>query len=143
MRLIPYTKHAIKQGFQDLGASSLQDAHNNCKSRLLRLEVFLHCCYKTKELAEKIIRWNILSLPWFWFSYFMYMHAHLLFFSELNAILMCWVNMHINMLFASNLHSLFFLLALLHLECITSHKDFLNNDYSMLNNKSYRIYHEL
>lgn len=29
LRLIPYTTCAVKQGFQDLGLSSLQDAHNN------------------------------------------------------------------------------------------------------------------
>lgn len=38
LRMIPYTMHAVKQGFQDLGVSSLQDAHNNCKSGVLRLE---------------------------------------------------------------------------------------------------------
>ena len=38
LRLIPYTMCAVKQGFQDLGVSSLQDARNNCKSGVLRLE---------------------------------------------------------------------------------------------------------
>eukprot|EP00252_Welwitschia_mirabilis_P024447 TRINITY_DN7265_c0_g1_i1.p1 TRINITY_DN7265_c0_g1~~TRINITY_DN7265_c0_g1_i1.p1 ORF type:complete len:503 (+),score=70.75 TRINITY_DN7265_c0_g1_i1:263-1771(+) len=38
-RLIPYTMHAVKQGFQDLGASSLETVHNFCREGKLRLEV--------------------------------------------------------------------------------------------------------
>ncbi|KAH9302925.1 hypothetical protein KI387_014508 [Taxus chinensis] len=39
LKLIPYTMHAVKQGFQDLGVPSLQAAHKNCRSGVLRLEV--------------------------------------------------------------------------------------------------------
>ncbi|KAG7652453.1 IMP dehydrogenase/GMP reductase [Arabidopsis thaliana x Arabidopsis arenosa] len=38
LKLIPYTMHAVKQGFQDLGASSLQSAHGLLRSNILRLE---------------------------------------------------------------------------------------------------------
>ncbi|XP_009793593.1 inosine-5'-monophosphate dehydrogenase 2-like [Nicotiana sylvestris] len=39
LKFIPYTMQAVKQGFQDLGASSLQSAHHLLKSGKLRLEV--------------------------------------------------------------------------------------------------------
>ncbi|KAL5210457.1 hypothetical protein ABZP36_006080 [Zizania latifolia] len=39
LRFIPYTMQAVKQGFQDLGASSLQSAHDLLWSDTLRLEV--------------------------------------------------------------------------------------------------------
>ncbi|XP_037497868.1 inosine-5'-monophosphate dehydrogenase 2 [Jatropha curcas] len=39
LRFIPYTMQAVKQGFQDLGASSLQSAHDLLRSKTLRLEV--------------------------------------------------------------------------------------------------------
>ncbi|XP_068324728.1 inosine-5'-monophosphate dehydrogenase 2-like [Pyrus communis] len=39
LKFIPYTMQAVKQGFQDLGASSLQSAHELLKSSVLRLEV--------------------------------------------------------------------------------------------------------
>lgn len=39
LRIIPYTMQAVKQGFQDLGASSLQSAHDLLGSKTLRLEV--------------------------------------------------------------------------------------------------------
>ncbi|XP_043717686.1 inosine-5'-monophosphate dehydrogenase 2-like [Telopea speciosissima] len=39
LKFIPYTMQAVKQGFQDLGASSVQSAHNLLKTRVLRLEV--------------------------------------------------------------------------------------------------------
>nr|DAD29775.1 TPA_asm: hypothetical protein HUJ06_031243 [Nelumbo nucifera] len=39
LQFIPYTMQAVKQGFQDLGASSVQSAHNLLKSRVVRLEV--------------------------------------------------------------------------------------------------------
>ncbi|XP_077220514.1 aldolase-type TIM barrel family protein [Tasmannia lanceolata] len=39
LKFIPYTMHAVKQGFQDLGASSLQSAHDLLRSDVLRLEV--------------------------------------------------------------------------------------------------------
>ncbi|KAF8714048.1 hypothetical protein HU200_028043 [Digitaria exilis] len=39
LRFIPYTMQAVKQGFQDLGASSLQSAHDLLRSESLRLEV--------------------------------------------------------------------------------------------------------
>lgn len=38
LKFIPYTMQAVKQGFQDLGASSLQSAHDLLSSRVLRLE---------------------------------------------------------------------------------------------------------
>ncbi|CAN6545644.1 unnamed protein product [Malus baccata var. baccata] len=39
LKFIPYTMQAVKQGFQDLGASSLESAHDLLKSSILRLEV--------------------------------------------------------------------------------------------------------
>lgn len=39
LKFIPYTMHAVKQGFQDLGASSLPSAHDMLRSGVLRLEV--------------------------------------------------------------------------------------------------------
>ncbi|XP_072985321.1 inosine-5'-monophosphate dehydrogenase 2-like [Typha latifolia] len=39
LKFIPYTMQAVKQGFQDLGASSLQSAHNLLRSEELRFEV--------------------------------------------------------------------------------------------------------
>ncbi|CAM8958271.1 unnamed protein product [Rhodiola kirilowii] len=39
LKFIPYTMQAVKQGFQDLGASSLQSAHDLLRSKVLRLEV--------------------------------------------------------------------------------------------------------
>lgn len=39
LKFLPYTMQAVKQGFQDLGASSLLSAHDLLKSSVLRLEV--------------------------------------------------------------------------------------------------------
>ncbi|XP_010537815.1 PREDICTED: inosine-5'-monophosphate dehydrogenase 2 [Tarenaya hassleriana] len=39
LKFVPYTMQAVKQGFQDLGASSLQSAHDLLRSNVLRLEV--------------------------------------------------------------------------------------------------------
>ncbi|XP_028773333.1 inosine-5'-monophosphate dehydrogenase [Neltuma alba] len=39
LKFVPYTLQAVKQGFQDLGASSLQAAHDLLRSKVLRLEV--------------------------------------------------------------------------------------------------------
>lgn len=39
LKFIPYSMQAVKQGFQDLGASSLQSAHELLRSNVLRLEV--------------------------------------------------------------------------------------------------------
>ncbi|KAB5538578.1 hypothetical protein DKX38_016111 [Salix brachista] len=39
LKHVPYTMQAVKQGFQDLGASSLQSAHDLLRSKTLRLEV--------------------------------------------------------------------------------------------------------
>ncbi|XP_078442865.1 inosine-5'-monophosphate dehydrogenase-like [Wolffia australiana] len=38
LKFIPYTMQAVKQGFQDLGASSLPSAHSLLRNRVLRLE---------------------------------------------------------------------------------------------------------
>uniref|UniRef100_A0A803MXK3 CBS domain-containing protein n=1 Tax=Chenopodium quinoa TaxID=63459 RepID=A0A803MXK3_CHEQI len=38
LKFVPYAMHAVKQGFQDLGASSLQSAHDLLRSEVLRLE---------------------------------------------------------------------------------------------------------
>lgn len=38
-RLIPYTMHAVKQGFQDLGVKSIKDAHDALTKGNIRLEV--------------------------------------------------------------------------------------------------------
>ncbi|GMY33143.1 inosine-5'-monophosphate dehydrogenase 2-like [Fagus crenata] len=39
LKFIPYTMQAVKQGFQDLGASTLQSAHDLLRKGVLRLEV--------------------------------------------------------------------------------------------------------
>lgn len=39
LRLIPYTMQAVKQGFQDFGASSIKSAHDLLRSGDLRMEV--------------------------------------------------------------------------------------------------------
>lgn len=39
LKFIPYTMQAVKQGFQDLGASTLQSAHDLLRTGVLRLEV--------------------------------------------------------------------------------------------------------
>ncbi|KAG5529446.1 hypothetical protein RHGRI_029989 [Rhododendron griersonianum] len=39
LKFLPYNMQAVKQGFQDLGASSLQSAHELLRSSVLRLEV--------------------------------------------------------------------------------------------------------
>ncbi|ONM09304.1 Inosine-5'-monophosphate dehydrogenase 1 [Zea mays] len=39
LRFIPYTMQAVKQGLQDLGADSVQSAHDLLRSETLRLEV--------------------------------------------------------------------------------------------------------
>ncbi|XP_040944367.1 inosine-5'-monophosphate dehydrogenase 2-like [Gossypium hirsutum] len=39
LKFIPYTMQAVKQGFQDLGASSLPSAHEHLRSGTLRFEV--------------------------------------------------------------------------------------------------------
>ena len=39
LKFIPYTMQAVKQGFQDLGASSIKSAHDLLSSKILRLEV--------------------------------------------------------------------------------------------------------
>ncbi|URD80370.1 hypothetical protein MUK42_05612 [Musa troglodytarum] len=39
LKFIPYTMQAVKQGFQDLGASTLRSAHDLLHSEVLRLEV--------------------------------------------------------------------------------------------------------
>ncbi|KAJ6891772.1 hypothetical protein NC651_025078 [Populus alba x Populus x berolinensis] len=39
LKHVPYTMQAVKQGFQDLGASSLRSAHDLLRSKTLRLEV--------------------------------------------------------------------------------------------------------
>lgn len=49
LKLIPYTMHAVKQGFQDLGASSLQSAHDLLRSDILRLEVNETCCLNSSS----------------------------------------------------------------------------------------------
>lgn len=44
LKFIPYTMQALKQGFQDLGVSSLQSAHNLLRSGELRFEVQYDLC---------------------------------------------------------------------------------------------------
>ena len=40
LKFVPYTMQAVKQGFQDLGASSLKSAHDLLRGGVLRLEVW-------------------------------------------------------------------------------------------------------
>lgn len=42
LKFVPYTMQAVKQGFQDLGASSLQSANDLLRSGVLRLEVSIY-----------------------------------------------------------------------------------------------------
>ncbi|CAH9143116.1 unnamed protein product [Cuscuta epithymum] len=39
LKFIPYTMQALKQGFQDIGVSSIHSAHQHLRSGMLRLEV--------------------------------------------------------------------------------------------------------
>jgi IMP dehydrogenase len=58
LKLVPYTMQAVKQGFQDLGASSLQSAHDLLRSKTLRLEVrmaFLYFWYTSYTSGIGII----------------------------------------------------------------------------------------
>ncbi|KAF3772760.1 Inosine-5'-monophosphate dehydrogenase [Nymphaea thermarum] len=56
-RLIPYTMQAVRQGFQDLGISSLQSAHKLCRSRGLRLEVRTGAA-QVEELLEHLAHFD-------------------------------------------------------------------------------------
>lgn len=40
LKFVPYTMQAVKQGFQDLGASTLKSAHDLLRGGVLRLEVW-------------------------------------------------------------------------------------------------------
>lgn len=56
LKFIPYTMQAVRQGFQDIGANSLQSAHDLLRSRVLRLEVWLtESCYLFLALVISII----------------------------------------------------------------------------------------
>ncbi|KAF8411300.1 hypothetical protein HHK36_003847 [Tetracentron sinense] len=57
LKFIPYTMQAVKQGFQDLGASSLQSAHDLLKSRILRLEVWLRFVQEQLKLKAGCMIW--------------------------------------------------------------------------------------
>jgi IMP dehydrogenase len=59
LRLIPYTMQAVKQGFQDLGASSLQAAHDLLRADTLRMEVL--SVWITTYLLFTSFRFVILS----------------------------------------------------------------------------------
>jgi len=59
LRFIPYTMQAVKQGFQDLGASSLQSAHDLLRSETLRLEV-CSCC--TIVIFQHVLDFNTIHL---------------------------------------------------------------------------------
>uniref|UniRef100_K7L746 IMP dehydrogenase/GMP reductase domain-containing protein n=1 Tax=Glycine max TaxID=3847 RepID=K7L746_SOYBN len=54
LNFIPYTLQAVRQGFQDIGANSLQSAHDLLRSRVLRLEVRLSHSFKYLFLAISI-----------------------------------------------------------------------------------------
>lgn len=54
LKFIPYSMQAVKQGFQDLGASSMQSAHELLRSNVLRLEV----CFDT-YVSKKILMFMI------------------------------------------------------------------------------------
>jgi len=57
LKFVPYTMHAVKQGFQDLGASSLQSAHNLLRSKILRLEV--RNCYRLWKMLPCYDIWPL------------------------------------------------------------------------------------
>jgi len=65
LKLIPYTMHAVKQGFQDLGASSLQSAHGLLRSNILRLEVNETCCLNSN--SQKLSNFAEISANTVWF----------------------------------------------------------------------------
>ncbi|KAB2601851.1 inosine-5'-monophosphate dehydrogenase 2-like [Pyrus ussuriensis x Pyrus communis] len=60
LKFIPYTMQAVKQGFQDLGASSLQSAHDLLKSSVLRLEVRTGAA-QVEDLSDLLVSTPILS----------------------------------------------------------------------------------
>ena len=64
LKFIPYTIQAVKQGLQDLGASSLPSAHELLRSGTLRLEVWIinSHCYST--LVRSIIWKSSLADHW-------------------------------------------------------------------------------
>lgn len=59
LKFVPYTIQAIKQGFQDLGASSLHSAHDLLRSSTLTLEVWF--IYDILILfGIRIIWWSVM-----------------------------------------------------------------------------------
>lgn len=52
LKFIPYTMQAVKQGFQDFGASSVQSAHDLLRSEVLRLEVLTKTSLLKFDLSE-------------------------------------------------------------------------------------------
>ena len=62
LKFIPYTMQAVKQGFQDLGASSLESAHDLLKSSVLRLQVSRPFCRHHCDTHNIVIKDVILVL---------------------------------------------------------------------------------
>ena len=44
LKILPYTMHAVKQGFQDLGVKSIHEAHSSLENGKIRLEVHICMC---------------------------------------------------------------------------------------------------
>lgn len=61
LKFIPYTMQAVKQGFQDLGASSLQSGHDLLRTSVLRLEVWSPFCISSCVIHGIIIK-NVISV---------------------------------------------------------------------------------
>ena len=66
LKFIPYTMQAVKQGFQDLGASSLQSAHD-----LLRSELTLEVRRTISHYHSDIFMW-IIIICCIYLQYIMY-----------------------------------------------------------------------
>lgn len=59
LKFVPYTMQAVKQGFQDLGASSLQSAHDLLRSGVLRLEVSYYYWLFRGYFCEYVLNQNL------------------------------------------------------------------------------------
>mgnify|MGYP000043486130 FL=1 len=51
LKILPYTMHAVKQGFQDLGVKSIHEAHSSLANGNIRLEVHIRVCVCSLELS--------------------------------------------------------------------------------------------
>ena len=50
LKILPYTMHAVKQGFQDIGVKSIHEAHSSLANGKIRLEVHKCMCVFLERL---------------------------------------------------------------------------------------------